>query len=227
MEKKLLIVFALAQLCLTATPVLVGPAPACTSFATGGSGGNDILIAGTTWMASGFACEQGDKIYSNFSPGALAGTDTTLRLDVQTIGTTTFFTATFGGNFTSNFTASYDIAVDLAIAANNRINTVAGDLSNPSNSGSPSNVKTIFNEAGATLGTVTSAPGNPGGTLTLTPGQTAVHVSDAYTANGGAAVAVSNTFGQSLLSTVPEPATLGFVGGVLMLVGLNRRRPRK
>jgi hypothetical protein len=90
---------------LQAAPVLGPPVGQC-SAASGVTGiPNDLIIPFATWTAANFACEQQDKIFSNFAPGAIP-TDTTLRLQVQPLGTEDFHTVTFNGNFLTNFTVS-------------------------------------------------------------------------------------------------------------------------
>jgi len=184
---------------------------------------NDLIFSFALWSAPNFACEQQDKIYSNFSVGAIP-TDSTLRLQLQPIGSLEFHTVTVNGNFGSSFAFSYDIAIDLTINALNRITAVTGDISNPSGQGTPSNLKTVFTEGGANIGSLTSTAGSPGGAILLS--QTAVHVTDAYSANGGAAVSISNTFRQDLTGGgVPEPVSYTLIGGgLLMLAGLRRVR---
>jgi hypothetical protein len=205
---------------LQAIPILGPPVTQCSMLGSGTA--NNLTFAFAVWSAANFACEQQDKIYSNFSVGAIP-TDTTLRLQIQPLGAVDFHTVTVEGNFLSNFTFSYDIAVDLTINSLNRITAVTGDISNPSNTGAPSNTKTVFTEGGTMLGTLTSTATNPGTTINLT--QTALHVVDSYFANGGAAVAISNTFREDLMAGAPEPVSYLLVGAGLMLVaGLRRTR---
>ena len=207
---------------LQAIPILGPPVTQCSAIPGVGGSPNDLTFSFAIWSAANFACEQQDKIYSNFSVGAIP-TDTTLRIQLQPLGAVDFHTVTVDGNFMSNFTFSYDIAVDLTLNALNRITAVTGDLSNPSNTGAPSNTKTVFTEGGTMLGSLTSTATNPGTTINLT--QTALHVVDAYVANGGAAVAISNTFREDLMAGVPEPVSYLLVGAGLMLVaGLRRTR---
>jgi hypothetical protein len=218
MKSWLLLVVVLALFTavgLQASPILAPPVAACSSLASGGTP-NDLFFLFNVWSAPNFACEEQDKIYSNFSLGAIP-TDTTLRIQLQPIGADEFHTLTVNGNFGAAFTFSYDIAVDLTVNPANRIIAVTGDLSNPSNQGTPSNTKTVFTEGGATIGSLVSTPGNPGGTILLS--QTAVHVVDAYVPSGGAAVSISNTFRQS---AIPEPASFALIGGGLLLLATRR-----
>ena len=223
--KKILACIGTLTLCLgalQAAPVLGPPVGQC-SAASGVTGvPNDLIVPFATWSAANFACEQQDKIYSNFAPGAIP-TDATLRLQVQPLGTADFHTVSFQGNFLASFTVSYDIAIDMTVAPSplERILAVSADISNPSNTGTPNNVKTLSADGGgAVSGSIMSLPGNPG-TPVLT-NVTSMHVQDAYTANGGAVVSISNTF---LESNVPEPVTYAMIGsGLLLLASLRRFR---
>ncbi len=219
-----ILVCALGAGALQAVPILAPPVTQCSAIPGVGGSANDLTFSFAIWSAANFACEQQDKIYSNFSVGAIP-TDTTLRLQLQPLGSVEFHTVTVDGNFGSDFTFSYDIAVDLTLNALNRITAVTGDISNPSNTGAPSNTKTVFSEGGTNLGTLTSTASNPGTTINLT--QTALHVSDVYVANGGAAVAISNTFREDLMAGAPEPVSYLLVGaGLVLVAGLRRRAQR-
>jgi hypothetical protein len=207
---------------LQAIPILGPPVVQCSAIPGVTGTANDLIFSFALWSAPNFACEQQDKIYSNFSVGAIP-TESTLRVQLQPLGLLEFHTLTVNGNFLAPFTFSYDIAIDLTLNSLNRITAITGDISNPSGQGNPSNTKTVFTEGGATIGTLTSTVGSPGGTILLN--QTAVHVVDAYAANGGAAVSISNTFRQDLTSGVPEPVSFALIGGgLLLLAGLRRVR---
>jgi hypothetical protein len=67
-----------------AIPVLAPPSPACSSFGSGPA--NDISIQFAVWTSANFNCEQGDKIFSNFSVGAGLPTNTVLELQTQQVG---------------------------------------------------------------------------------------------------------------------------------------------
>jgi hypothetical protein len=194
----------------------------CSAAAGVTGAATDLIIPFATWSVANFACQQQDKIYSNFAVGAIP-TDSTLRLQVQPIGTADFHTATFNGNFLTNFTVSYDVAIDLAINPTELITSVTGDISNPGNTGAPSNVKSVFSESGLLLGSLTSLSGNPGNAITTA--NTALHVSDAYTAAGGGVVSISNTFREEIPG-VPEPLTYSLVGGGFLLLASFRRTRR-
>jgi hypothetical protein len=206
-----------------AAPILTGPVVQCSSFAVDSSNPTDLAIQYAIFSATDFACEQQDKIYSNFSLGALP-TSATLRIQFQSLGTVDFHTVTFNGNFGSDFAISYDVAIDLALSPFNLITSVTGDLSNPSNVGTPSNLKTVFSEGGQTIGSLTSVPGNPGSAITTA--NTALHVTDVYSANGGAAVSISNTFREDL-TAAPEPLSYALVGGGFLLLASFRRKTRR
>ncbi|MBZ5723421.1 MAG: hypothetical protein LAP87_00350 [Acidobacteriia bacterium] len=205
---------------LSASPVLGPPVGQCSAAAGVTGSANDLIVPFSTFSVSGFACEQQDKIYSNFNMGAIP-TDATLRLQVQPLGALDFHTVTFNGNFLADFTVSYDVAIDLTLSPTELITSVSGDISNPSNTGTPSNLKTVFSEAGVTIGSLTSVPGNPGNPITTA--ETALHVSDQYTAAGGAVVSISNTFREEVPAAVPEPLTYLLAGGGFLLLASLRR----
>ncbi len=214
---------ALSVFGLQASPILGPPVTACSAIPGVTGTANDLIFTFGLWSVPGFACEQQDKIYSNFALGTIP-TDATLRIQLQPLGTQEFHTVTVNGNFGTAFTFSYDIAIDLTQNPLNRITAITGDISNPSNQGAPSNTKTVFTEGGATIGSLVSTPGNPGATILLN--QTAVHVMDAYVANGGAAVSISNTFRQDLNGGIPEPASYALIGGGLLLLAARSRYRR-
>lgn len=219
--KTLFVTLLSLPIMVSAAPVLGPPVTQCSAIPGVSGTANDLIFAFATWTTAGFACEQQDKIYSNFSPGAIP-TGTTLRLQVQPLVTGDFHTATFNGNFLTSFTVSYDIAIDLTLNPTELITAVTGDISNPSNTGTPSNLKSIFSEGGALIGTLTSTPGSPG--TTITTANTALHAVDAYTAGGGAAVSISNTFRES--PTVPEPASFVMLGSAVIGLSLLMRAKR-
>jgi hypothetical protein len=224
MKRSFLCIFALCLLgaaAVQAAAILGPPVAACSSFAVDPSNPNDLAIQFATYSTAGFACEQQDKIYSNFSLGALPGT-ATLRIQLQPLGGVDFHTVTFNGNFAADFSLSYDVAIDLKMSPLAEIVQVTGDISNPSNKGTPSNLKSVFSEGGTPIGSLTSVPGNPGAAITTA--ETALHVADAYTAGGGAAVSISNTFEENL--HVPETYSYLLVGGGFLLLASLRRRIR-
>lgn len=217
------VICLLGAAAVQAAPILSGPVAACSTFAVDPSNPNDLAIQFGVFSTADFACEQQDKIYSNFALGALPATST-LRIQLQPLGLVDFHTVTFNGNFAADFTLSYDIAIDLALSPLNLITSVTGDISNPSNQGTPSNVKTVFSEGGVMIGTLTSVPGNPGSAITTA--NTALHVSDAYSAGGGAAVSISNTFREDLTAAPETYSYLLVGGGFLLLASLRRIRRR-
>jgi hypothetical protein len=185
---------------------------------------NDLAIQYAVFSAAGFACEQQDKIYSNFSLGALPAT-ATLRIQLQPLGLVDFHTVTFNGNFAADFSLSYDIAIDLSLSPFNLITSVTGDISNPSGTGAPSNTKTVFTEGGVMIGSLVSVASNPG--TAIATANTALHVTDVYVADGGAAVSLSNTFREDLSAAAPETYSYLLVGGgFLVLASLRRIRRR-
>lgn len=216
---------------LQAAPVLTGPVTQCTA-ATGAVGtATDTLVPYSTFSGANFACEQQDKIYSNFNVGGIP-VSSSIRFQVQSIGPFDFHTVTLNSNFdpNTNFTFSYDIAIDPNFGGVNqnlleRIVRVSGDISNPPNTGTPSNLKTIFSEGGTTLGTLTSTTGSPGGLITLS--ETAVHVTDQFTPAGGGVVSISNTFLEATPAQLPEPGTYVLYTSGLLLLGATRWRRRK
>lgn len=220
MKKSVLCLFAICLLgagAVQAAPILAPPVAQCSTLGTGSA--NNLTLQFATWSAATFACEQQDKIYSNFSVGAIP-IDTTLSIQLQPLGLVDFHTVTFNGNFGTNFLVSYDVAVDLIMSPKARITLVTGDLSNPSNLGTPSNTKTVFSEAGVMLGTLTSLPAVPGSSIPTF--NTALHVTDNYLAGAGAAVSISNTFREDL-NAVPETFSYALVGGGFLLLASLRR----
>jgi hypothetical protein len=205
---------------LYAAPILTGPVAQCSTFSVDPSNPNDLAIQYSTFSGATFACEQQDKIYSNFALGALPNT-ATLRIQLQPLLGVDFHTVTFNGNFGANFALSYDIAIDPTLSPLALITAVTGDISNPSNQGTPSNLKTVFTEGAVMIGSLTSVPGNPGSSIATSV--TALHVTDLYTANGGAAVSISNTFREDLHNGAPEPWTYAMVGGGFLLLASVRR----
>jgi hypothetical protein len=218
------VICLLGAAAVQAAPILTGPVASCSSFAADPSNPSDLAIQFSVFSAADFACEQQDKIYSNFSLGALP-TTATLRIQFQPLGLVDFHTVTVNGNFAADFTLSYDIAIDLALSPLNLITSVTGDISNPSNQGAPSNLKTVSSEGGVTIGSLTSVPGNPGSAIATA--NTALHVEDVYTASGGATVSISNTFREDLTASAPETYSYLLVGGgFLLLTSLKRIRRR-
>ena len=207
-----------------ASPILTGPVVQCSTFAVDSTNPNDLAIQFADFSAANFACEQQDKIYSNFSLTGLPDTST-LRIQLQPLTGVDFHTVTFNGNFAADFSLSYDIAIDLSLSPLNRITSVTGDLSNPSNVGTPSNLKTVFSEGGVMIGSLTSVPGNPG--TAIATFNTALHVTDLYTADGGAAVSISNTFREDLTAGAPETYSYLLVGGGFLLLASLRRIRRR
>src|ERR1035441_9342938 len=144
MKNRLLCVFVICLLgavAVQAAAILAPPVKQCSTFAVDPSNPNDLAIQFSMFSPAGFACEQQDKIYSNFSLGALPAT-ATLRIQLQPLTGVDFHTVTVNGNFATDFTLSYDIAIDLTLSPFALITSVTGDISNPSNRGTPSNLKT-------------------------------------------------------------------------------------
>jgi len=215
---------------LSAAPILVGPVASCLSFGSAGSNVDDVTVPYSVFSAPNFACEQQDKIFSNFNVG-LIPTSSALRFQLQTIGPLDFHTLTLNGNFGSAFAYSYDIAIDQDFGgpganALERIVRVSGDISNPVFQGNPSNLKRVSTSAapGTVIGSLTSTIPNPGTPIALS--EVALHVADAYTPGGGAVVSISNTFLQvGTPNSVPEPLTYTlFGGGFLLLASIRRFR---
>ncbi len=211
--RALLVLAVLLAMCL-------GPAGAAVVSCDSVPGGfvtstNDVLFPYAVWTAPGFECEQMDNIYSNFSPGA-APTDTTLRVLLQVMGTFDIHTLVFGGSFPTDFTLGYTVTIDNALSGE-LIYRVAGDLQDPSNIGTPSNLKTVFGAGGFT-GSLTSTLGSPGTPIAV-PGLSTLNVTDALSAGNGLTTNVGNSFFEG----VPEPATTVLFGAGLLALGLIRR----
>lgn len=231
MDRRLLsfiVLIAASVSALNAAAIISGPISSCQSFATGSP--NDLIVDFATFSNANFACEQQDKIYSNFVVGAIP-TSSTLRLQVQSIGARDYHTVTLNGNFTSAFLFSYDIAIDPnfgGTGANTleRITRVTGDISNPSAMGTPDFETFLFTEGGLGRGSLISTVGDPGIPDVLS--ETALHVIDAYVPNGGVAVSISDTFLQEQLPSedTPEPGTYALIGGGFLLVASLKRLRR-
>lgn len=209
----------LACACLASAAAVLSPPVSQCAAASGASGNaGNIFLPFSTWSASGFACEQQEEIFSNFSSSSIPDA-TVLDLQHQTFGAFDFHTISFDGNFLTDFRVSYDVAVDLKMDPDDLITRVTGDLSNPANVGNPSNLKTVFSESGKMLGSLTSTAGNPG--KPIVTANTALHVTDEYHANGGGAVSVANSFGGQ---ETPEPVPFLLVGcGLISLYGFKRK----
>src|SRR5436190_16284962 len=78
---------------IQAAPILAPPVIQCSAVPGVTGTANDLIFSFALWSAPNFACEQQDKIYSNFSVGAIP-TDSTLRLQLQPIGSLEFHTVT-------------------------------------------------------------------------------------------------------------------------------------
>ena len=100
---------ATSVIALQAAPVLSGPITQCSAIPNSFGSPTDLILSYAIFSGPDFACEQQDKIYSNFSVGALP-TSSSLRIQLQPIGEVTFHTVTLNGNFGSDFVFSYDIA---------------------------------------------------------------------------------------------------------------------
>jgi hypothetical protein len=200
-----------------AAPVLSGPVTPCTQLGAGPR--SNVTISFAVWTAPGFACENQDKIFSNFVVTGGLSNDTALQLQEESIGPVDFHVVTFSGNFLTAFGISYDIAVDPLLGPNSHIVRVSGDLSNPTNLPNPITTKSVSTEGGVLLGNIISATLNPG--TPLITDATALHILDLYAPNGGAAVSISNTFAQA---TVPEPASFLLAGAALLLFSNRIRR---
>jgi hypothetical protein len=203
-----------------ANPVLAPPAPQCSTLGIGPA--NDISIPFATWTDASFFCQQEDKIFSNFSASGSIPTNTVLEIQQQQVGPVDLHAVTFNGNFLNAFGVSYDIAVDLTqFGGLNRIVRVSGDLSNPSDLGNPTNVRSVFTEGSVLLGTVISTMDSPGSPLVVDA--TALHVANTYSPLGGAAVSISNTFAEQQTPETPEPVTFAMVGAALLVISRMKR----
>ncbi len=83
---------ALSAFGLQASPILGPPVTACSAIPGVTGTANDLIFTFGLWSVPGFACEQQDKIYSNFALGTIP-TDATLRIQLQPLGTQEFHTA--------------------------------------------------------------------------------------------------------------------------------------
>src|ERR1039458_7861017 len=84
-----------------ASPILSGPVAQCSTFAVDSTNPNDLAIQFANFSAANFACEQQDKIYSDFSLTGLPDTST-LRIQLQHLTGVDFHTVTFNGNFAAD-----------------------------------------------------------------------------------------------------------------------------
>ena len=228
MNKYLLSVAIGGLLCagsLSAAPIFTTQ-PSCLSFGTGSA--TDTSVTFAVFTTANFACQQEDKIYSNFAISG-APTSSTLRFQLQVLGPVDFHVVTLNGNFVDPLSFSYDIAIDQNFGgpganSSERITRVTGDISNPSGTGLPFNTKTVAASLtpAVILGTLVSTTAFGGGTINVS--ETALHVTDTYVPLGGAVVSISNTFVQvGTPNSVPEPLSYTLFGGGLILVGALRR----
>jgi len=184
----------------------------------------DVLFFLPAWSAAGFQCQQGDKVFSDFSLVGVPN-DLTMRLTVQ--GTAPIVdTINFAGNLSTAFTISYTVTVDPTSLE--RIFQAAADLSNPGHAGNPSVTKTVIElSPGVFTGSTTASYLGGGGTpISVAPPATSLRVTDAYTPNGGAATQFGNSFFQAVPGPVPEPATTALCGAGLFVLGFITRRRR-
>jgi len=174
-----------------------------------------------------FQCEQGDKLFSDFSTTGDT-TGVSMHLILAGVPGNDTHTVNFEGNLINPFTVSYTVTVDVAIS-HERTNMVSLDLFNPSagiGGGNPTVTKTLVTSSvcapnpACTITATAAAPGIP---ITLTPPTSSIMVVDAYTPNGGHATGFGNGFIQT---SVPEPGTTALFGAGLLALGLFSRRRR-
>lgn len=221
--KKLLVVLALIIPVAFAAPVVCDP----TASDTQG-------IAKAVWTAPGFTCQQGDKLFSNFLPGA-SPADTSLRIMTIVLPTDTFYSVMFGGDFRSGFTIQYDIVITSSDPGMS-FRRVSADLLGLPQAAQPMLQKVVYSMDPAThvvdmlLGGITSYVGTPppaGCTspfypcdpLLISGTVRGLHIEDTFTPNGGAAQQIGNAFTQS-----PEPSAMALLGAGLVALSLLRRR---
>ena len=200
------------------------------------SAGNTL----TTYLAAGYECEISDKIYSNFSYTDPAGDPTSDQIVVGVdnqpgILQTGLQFQTTGSTWTvGGFAIGYSIAVDPSVCDTFALNGTSG------------NICAITAAQLSFQGAL--APNSAAMNAILTPGGT-ISVNDLATANntaqislGGQPLTATNvvingldasssapidSFGLDVyqtISSVPEPASLGFVGMGLIGLGLFGRR---
>lgn len=206
------------------------------ALATPCSAGNTL----TTYVAAGYECEIGDKVYSNFSYTDPAGDPTagqiTVGIDNQPgiLQTGLQFQTTANTWTVGGFAISYSIAVDPSVC-----DTLA--LYGTASVCSIAAAQLSFQGALAPNNAAMNAILSPGGTISVDDLNTHDNTnqinlgsqpltSTNVVINGlyASATAPIDSFGldvyQTVSSSVPEPASLGLVGMGLIGLGLLGRR---
>jgi len=209
-------------LCVSVIPSHAATVTQCTAIETNGSVALPLLLAGG---ADASGCEVGDKIFSGLTySGSNAASTVFVTFDTNG-AIPTDVTIQFGDNTAwSSLSLTYNTTVDTTLCPTCRIvnsldaiftpptpNSVAGTFDHtPAGTPNPVNVNGLL-------------PINETAQAEFSPYLTSVSTTFTQTGatNTGGLDEVESSFSQT---TIPEPATVGLLGGGLLLLGVFRRK---
>ncbi len=184
----------------------------------------------TALATIGGSCEDGDKIFSNFS-GTMDSVDPNLAVTFSGTGLGPYnvtISDTTNAALAASFTFNYTITVDETglVGGFNYISMMgAGGVD--SLNAVASNNNTTSNPGCATLNSPdTGAGGFTTNTCSTTGQPTSMNIAESYVyTSGSTATAIQDTYVQSFQSTTtPEPGSMMLLGGGLLAAGLIGRK---